>query len=103
MCSDFGSFFAMRPILEHSKGMVGRPIDKEKMDAFDKLCEWLEADVYELLNEYIYCKSVYCVSVSVATIFLAICVCSIWCCWICVILKEMKLTIPEVSLRFFCL
>jgi len=44
------SFFEMRPFLEHSKGMVGRPVDKEKVDVFDKLCEWLEADVHDLLK-----------------------------------------------------
>jgi len=44
------SFFEMRPLLEHSKGMVGRPEDKEKVDVFDKLCEWLEADVHDLLK-----------------------------------------------------
>jgi len=29
--------------------MAGRPVHKEKVDAFDKLCEWLEAEVHELL------------------------------------------------------
>jgi len=37
-------------LVEHSKGMVGRPVDKEKVDAFDKMCEWLEAEVHELLT-----------------------------------------------------